>query len=164
MDCQCTLSVIITFFSLHPAAILSVRLSICLFFILLNWMGVYLFESFLGLYIILVFWIELLTHFLQILTVQIYWAHLAMILRWMMFGEIFGQIGFFCFIKHVVMSLLGLILYPIEPHICFFGRFSCMVLSSIPYMVELYVRMGFACCVWPISSVVTLTGYPASDL
>ena len=87
-----------------------------------------------------------------------------MILRWVLFGEIFGQIGFSCFIKHVVMALLGLILYPIEPHLRLFGRFSWMVLSSIPYMVELYVRMGFACCVWLISSVVTLTGYPASAL
>ena len=56
-------------------------------------------------------------------TVYIYWVHTTMMVRWMMFGEAFVQIGCSCLPKHVVVALADYILYQIEPHIHCFGTF-----------------------------------------
>ena len=64
-------------------------------------------------------------------TVYVYWAHAAMTVRWMVFGEIVGQIGCAWFPKHIVAALADYILYRIEPHIHFVGPFSWMVLPVV---------------------------------
>ena len=97
-------------------------------------------------------------------TVYIYWAHVAMMARWMIFGGIVGQIGCSWFPKHVVVALADSISYRIEPYIDFFGAFSWVVLFDIPSAVELSVCMGVACCGWTIYSRVTLIGSPDLEL
>ena len=53
----------------------------------------------------------------------IYWSHAAMMVRWMIFGEIVGQIGCSWFPKHAVVALVDYIFYPIEPHVQCFDYF-----------------------------------------
>ena len=87
-----------------------------------------------------------------------------MVVRWIIFGKIFDQIGCSLFPKHAVMALEDLILYPIELRIHCFLLFFLMEIFSIPSAVELYVWMGIACCCWNISSRVTMIGSPAFTL
>ena len=68
--------------------------------------------------------------------VKINWGHLAMMMSWNIFGEIFGQISSSRFPKKVVMSLENFILYPIKLHILGFDTFP------LHFVIETVVRGG----------------------
>ena len=53
-----------------------------------------------------------------------HWTHLEMMVRWLVFGEISGQLSCSLFPKHVLVAVVDYILYPIKPHIHSFGTFS----------------------------------------
>ena len=81
-------------------------------------------------------------HDLHSWTVYIHWMHLAMMVRWMIIGEIFSQISSSWFPKHIVAALADYILYPIETHIHSFGT---ILLDGVIYYP---VRGGVICMYW----------------
>ena len=81
------------------------------------------------------------------LTVEIHWAHFLMMMRKMMFGELFGQISFFRFPKSVIMSLANSIFYSIKVYIYSFGAFFLyfVVNNSIYFVADNSISFGVVC-------------------
>ena len=84
------------------------------------------------------------------LCMEVYWSHISMLVRQVLFGKIISQVFRAWFLEDMGMVLFDSILDAIKLHIHGFWLFLAHCIITMPFAAELSVFMGVSGFMWPI--------------